>query len=102
MHACADQNGQVCGADRDLIENNITVVNDCYAAADEAHAIAVLTEWDEFKQADFCKVYDSMHRPAFVFDGRNLLDRESMESIGFELHAIGKSPDNTAAVRRLS
>ncbi len=90
-YACADRNGQVCGTDRDLIENNITVVDDCYAAADQAHAIAVLTEWDEFKQVDFAKVHDAMHRPAFVFDGRNLLDREAMESIGFELHSIGKS-----------
>ena len=90
-YACADRNGQVCGTDRDLIENNITVVDDCYAAADQAHAIAVLTEWDEFKQVDFAKVHDAMHRPAFVFDGRNLLDRAAMESIGFELHSIGKS-----------
>ena len=90
-YACADRNGQVCGTDRDLIENNISVVDDCYAAADQAHAIAVLTEWDEFKQVDFAKVHDAMHRPAFVFDGRNLLDRAAMESIGFELHSIGKS-----------
>ncbi len=74
-----------------MIANNVTVVNDRYRAAEEAHAIGVLTEWDEFKSLDFERVYDSMFRPAFMFDGRNLLDREKMEAVGFELHAIGKS-----------
>ena len=88
--ACADHNGQVGQVDRDMIANNVTVVDDCYSAAEEAHAIGVLTEWDEFKALDFERIYDSMFRPAFLFDGRNLLDRQQMESIGFELHSIGK------------
>ena len=91
--ACADRNGEVSQIDRDMIANNVTVVNDPYQAAEEAHAIGVLTEWDEFKSLDFERVYDSMFRPAFMFDGRNLLDREKMEAVGFELHAIGKRPE---------
>lgn len=91
--ACTDRNGQVSDLDRDLIENNVTVATDSYQACEQAHAIGVLTEWDEFKALDFEKIYDSMFRPAFVFDGRNLLDRDSLEKIGFELHCIGKSPE---------
>ncbi len=88
--ACSDLQGVICESDRKMIETNVTVVKDGYAAADGAHAIAVMTEWDEFKTLDLDRVYQSMQQPAFVFDGRNLLDRAKLEKIGFELHAIGK------------
>jgi UDPglucose 6-dehydrogenase len=91
--ACSDLHGQISPTDREMIENNVTVVNDSYEAAEQAHAIAVLTEWDEFKSLDFDRVYQSMLQPAFLFDGRNLLDRRKMEAIGFEVHAIGKSSE---------
>lgn len=94
--ACTDMNGHISQLDRELIENNITFASDCYDAADQAHAIAVLTEWDEFRELDYEKVIGTMQRPAFVFDGRNLLDREKLTAIGFELHAIGKSPERRA------
>lgn len=77
--------------DAQLLQNNLTVISDPYEAAESAHAIAVMTEWDEFKRYDFSRVYKSMHKPAFVFDGRNILDREQLARIGFEIHAIGKS-----------
>lgn len=86
-----DMSGHIRDSDRQLIESNVTVVNDCYQAAQDAHAVAVLTEWDEFKGLDFHRIYESMHQPAFVFDGRNLLDRAKLARIGFEMHAIGKS-----------
>lgn len=89
--ACADLQGNICESDRKLIETNVTVVGDSYQAAEAAHAIAVLTEWDEFKTLDFDCIYASMKQPAFVFDGRNLLDRNQLHEIGFELHSIGKS-----------
>lgn len=95
LAACTDMQGNLSDLDRELIENNVTVVNDCYEAAEDAHAIAVLTEWDEFKTLDFDKVYGSMHRPAFLFDGRNLLDHETLTGLGFEIHSIGKSPERT-------
>ena len=55
----------------------------------DAHAIAVLTEWDEFKSYDYKKFYGVMVKPAFIFDGRNLLDPSALEKIGFEFHAVG-------------
>jgi UDPglucose 6-dehydrogenase len=63
--------------------------NDPYAAMEGAHAIAVLTEWDEFKKYDWNRIYNGMQKPAFVFDGRNVLDREALETIGFVYKGIG-------------
>ncbi|WP_026957105.1 UDP-glucose 6-dehydrogenase [Algoriphagus vanfongensis] len=67
------------------------VESDPYEACKEAHAVAVLTEWDEFKGYDWQKIYDSMLKPAQVFDGRNILDHEALRKIGFRVYAIGKS-----------
>jgi UDPglucose 6-dehydrogenase len=50
----------------------------------------VITEWDEFKAYDWQKIYDNMLKPAFVFDGRNILDQAALESIGFIYKAVGR------------
>ena len=63
---------------------------DPYAAAEGAHAIAVVTEWDEFKTLDYQKIYDSMAKPAFLFDGRNIIDADKCRAIGFQVYSIGK------------
>lgn len=60
-----------------------------YEACQRSHAIAVLTEWDEFTTYDWQKIYDSMLKPAFVFDGRNILNKSELEAIGFIYNAIG-------------
>lgn len=62
---------------------------DPYKALEGAHAIAVITDWDEFKTYDWQHIYNGMQKPAFVFDGRNLLDREALETIGFVYKGIG-------------
>nr|WP_232325356.1 UDP-glucose 6-dehydrogenase [Pedobacter panaciterrae] len=67
----------------------IGVGNDPYEVCKGAHAIAVLTEWDEFKDYDWERIYDSMLKPAKIFDGRNLLDAEKLRSIGFIVQSIG-------------
>ncbi|KOP39473.1 UDP-glucose 6-dehydrogenase [Flavobacterium sp. WLB] len=69
--------------------NSLTIFNDAYNACKDSHAIAVLTEWDEFTTYDWQKIYQSMHKPAFVFDGRNILDAKKLESIGFVYKGIG-------------
>merc|ERR1712203_424387 len=61
------------------------------AAADGAHAIVVLTEWDEFKQYPYHEFYTRMLKPAFLFDGRNMLDHAGLKRIGFDVHCIGKA-----------
>ena len=67
----------------------VKVVNDPYEACSQAHAIAVLTEWDEFKTYDWKKIYDNMYKPAFVFDGRNVLNKKELQTIGFSVYTIG-------------
>jgi UDPglucose 6-dehydrogenase len=54
------------------------------------HAIAILTEWDEFKTYDWSRIYGTMHKPAFIFDGRNILDKKTIAEYGFKIKAIGK------------
>jgi UDPglucose 6-dehydrogenase len=68
----------------------VSYCQDAYEATKDAHAILILTEWDEFTALDFKKIFDEMHQPAFLFDGRNLLDLEALREIGFEASGIGK------------
>lgn len=67
----------------------VTVAENPYEACKDAHAIAVLTEWDEFRDYDWKKIYDNMMKPAFVFDGRNILDAKKLAEIGFVYKGIG-------------
>lgn len=72
--------------------NNASAVltfENAYEACKGAHAVAILTEWDEFVKYDWQKIYDSMHKPAFVFDGRNILNAKALKSIGFIYNGIG-------------
>jgi UDPglucose 6-dehydrogenase len=59
-------------------------------ALDQAHAVALLTEWEEFKTYDWSTIYEKMYKPAFVFDGRNILDADKLTAIGFQIKGIGK------------
>lgn len=73
-------------------EQNLEHVSEAfsaYEACQNAHAIAILTEWDEFSTYDWQQIYDSMQKPAFVFDGRNILNAEQMQAIGFVYRGIG-------------
>ena len=60
-------------------------------ACDQSHAIALLTEWDEFRDLDYSSIYAKMHQPAILFDGRNLLDLEELRKIGYRAHGIGRT-----------
>jgi len=68
----------------------LVATNSPYEACKDAHAIAVLTEWDEFKSYDWQKLYDNMMKPAFVFDGRNILNKVELEGIGFKYFGVGR------------
>lgn len=70
-------------------QKNVTVTTDPYEACKDAHAIAVLTEWDEFTEYDWQRIYDNMQKPARVFDGRNVLDCKKLRAIGFKVQSIG-------------
>ncbi|MEM8549454.1 MAG: UDP-glucose 6-dehydrogenase [Verrucomicrobiota bacterium] len=74
----------------DSEDESVSIMTDPYEAMKNAHAVAILTEWDEFHDYDWQKVYDNMLKPAFLFDGRNILDLNKMRSIGFEAFGIGQ------------
>ncbi|MFZ0533936.1 MAG: UDP-glucose 6-dehydrogenase [Anaerolineales bacterium] len=65
---------------------------DPITAAKGAHAIAVLTDWLNFNLLDYEEIFRSMVKPAFIFDGRNILDHDRLYQIGFNIYMIGKSP----------
>jgi UDPglucose 6-dehydrogenase len=69
---------------------NLEIAATALEACQGTHAIAVLTEWDEFKTLDFAALQHVMHQPAFVFDGRNILPHQKLRDLGFRVHAIGK------------
>ena len=71
-------------------DERVMVCEDPYVAAVGAHAVALLTEWDAFKKLDYKRIYSVMPKPAFLFDGRNILDLEILRAIGFEASGIGK------------
>tara|TARA_Y100000385_G_scaffold73374_1_gene74038 strand:+ start:3691 stop:5082 length:1392 start_codon:yes stop_codon:yes gene_type:complete len=71
-------------------ENYLSSENDPYKAVEGAHALAIITEWDEFKTYDWKKIYASMSKPAYIFDGRNLLVKQELETIGFSYKGIGQ------------
>jgi UDPglucose 6-dehydrogenase len=72
------------------VKDFVVVEKTALEAATNAHAIAVMTEWDEFKTMDYERMFSLMETPSFVFDGRNVLDHEKLEKIGFRVYAIGK------------
>jgi len=65
---------------------------DPYVAAEGAHAIAILTEWPRFTELNYEAILESMVKPAFIFDGRNILDHQMLYAMGFNVYAIGKPP----------
>ncbi len=72
------------------VEGDVEFEADPYKAAEGAHAIAVMTEWKEYKELDFQRIYDSMAKPAFIFDGRNILNHTALFEMGFEVYSIGR------------
>lgn len=65
---------------------------DPYKAAEGAHAVALLTEWKEYKTLDYQKIFNGMEQPAFLFDGRNHLEHQALFEIGYNVYSIGKAP----------
>lgn len=78
---------------RKQLEKSISICADAYEACKGADAVVIVTEWDEFKsdELDYQRIYDNMHKPAFLFDGRLLLDAAQIRAIGFKVHIIGKN-----------
>jgi UDPglucose 6-dehydrogenase len=80
------QNLKGLGGHQRIVEVN----GSAYEAAHGAHAIVICTEWDEFKTLDYEKLYSEMEKPAFIFDGRKILDHDKLIALGFHVDTIGK------------
>jgi UDPglucose 6-dehydrogenase len=97
-----DEHAEVVLTDPHALENaaedlgeaagRVTFEPDPYVAARGAHALAILTEWRQFAELDYAALYRSMVKPAFIFDGRNILDHHRLHALGFNVYAIGKPP----------
>ena len=76
----------------DLTDHNgsLSYIEDPYEAATGCDAIALVTEWDVYRRLNYKKIYDFMRKPAFIFDGRNILDHKELYNIGFNVYPIGK------------
>jgi UDPglucose 6-dehydrogenase len=74
------------------VASQVVFEPDPYAAAIGAHAIAILTEWSQYADLDYTAIFKSMSKPAFIFDGRDILDHKMLYEIGFNVFAIGKPP----------
>ena len=79
-------------AKRDLSDvlDKVQFAEDPYEAAKDAHAILLCTEWKQYASLDWQRIYNSMSKPALVFDGRNILDGELLKKTGFEFIGIGR------------
>jgi UDPglucose 6-dehydrogenase len=74
------------------VKEGVTFEPDPYKAAEGAHAIAVMTEWKLYSELDYARIFASMARPAFIFDGRNILNHKALFEIGFNVLGVGRSP----------
>jgi UDPglucose 6-dehydrogenase len=81
-------------ARRDLADavGSVQFTDDPYQAARGAHAVAIMTEWELYRSLDWERIYASMDKPAFVFDGRNILDHQKLFGMGFNVFPIGSPP----------
>jgi UDPglucose 6-dehydrogenase len=77
-------------ADLAGMEGKVSFVEDPYKAVEGCHAIAVLTEWDVYRNLDFRKIFNTMTKPASIFDGRNIIDHKRCFDIGFNVYPTGK------------
>lgn len=77
------------GQDESVL-SQLEISQDPYVATQDTHAVVICTEWDEFKTLDYKKIYDSMLKPPFLFDGRRIVDVAKLEKIGFQVEAIGQ------------
>ena len=71
-------------------EGRIEYFEDPYEAVRGAHAIALITDWKEFTTYDYEKIFSLMEKPAFIVDGRNILDHERLYTLGFNVFPLGK------------
>ena len=71
---------------------NVSYTEDVYKAVEGAHAVLLMTEWQQYKNLDFKKIFSLMEKPSTFFDTRNILDHKELFEIGFNVYPVGKKP----------
>ncbi|KAK7018511.1 UDP-glucose dehydrogenase [Favolaschia claudopus] len=72
------------------IKKQVKICKSALEACKDAEAVVIATEWKEFKEINWSEVYKHMKKPAFVFDGRLLVDAQKLTDIGFKVTTIGR------------
>ena len=70
---------------------NISYELDPYKACENSHAVLILTDWSDYKKLDYVKIYESMNKPAYLFDGRRIVNKKALEELGFKVFILGES-----------
>lgn len=68
---------------------------DPYKAVRDADALCLMTDWRIYRELDYARIFAAMRKPAFIFDGRNALDHETLFKLGFNVYGVGKTPLTT-------
>ncbi|PWN88378.1 nucleotide sugar dehydrogenase [Acaromyces ingoldii] len=79
--------------DTKQVKEQVTIHKSVQSACKDAEAVVIATEWDEFKTLDWEAIYASMKKPAFVFDGRAIVDPKKLRQVGFKVHTVGQGPE---------
>ncbi|MFN5642295.1 MAG: UDP-glucose dehydrogenase family protein [Sphingobacteriales bacterium] len=74
---------------KNMIGNKINYADNMYEALENADALIIATEWNEFRTPDFLKIVKSLKNKA-IFDGRNLFDVSAIRDLGFHYESIGR------------
>ncbi|XP_012173852.1 UDP-glucose 6-dehydrogenase isoform X2 [Bombus vosnesenskii] len=85
--------------DPEYVKSRISIYKDAYSVTKDTHAIVLCTEWDEFVELDYKRIYINMMKPAYIFDGRKILDHDRLQKIGFIVQTIGKRITRTVLSR---
>jgi UDPglucose 6-dehydrogenase len=76
---------------KDVSSGKVRFVEDPYEAVRGAHAIALMTDWSVYRTLDYARIYERMQKPAFIFDGRNILPHRELHELGFNVFPTGKA-----------
>lgn len=70
------------------VKKHVSIAGSASEACKNADAIVIATEWKEFKELNWMDIYENMNKPAFLFDGRLLVDSEKLTKIGFKVSSF--------------
>ncbi|KAF8817897.1 putative UDP-glucose 6-dehydrogenase 1 [Cardiosporidium cionae] len=92
MQSAVMEMQELCNFNDKTLMNHFFMMKDAHSAVKGSSAILILTDWEQFVDYDYSEFYKIMRKPAFIFDGRNLLNRHDIWRIGFEVYSIGRPP----------